>query len=264
MLAPERHQQILERLDTMGVVRTIDLAETLQVTDETIRRDLQTLEVEGKLTRVHGGASGRDGKPKLRSFSERTLLNIQAKEAIAKTAIKLIEADRTYAFDSSTTACALVAILPNLPCRVVTNAFAIQELLMNKEAVDLISTGGRYHRKTHTFTGGNSIDTLRHHQIHTAFISCIGFDIERGASEGFEQQAIFKEQLVQYAEEVVLLVDSSKINFRSEYFFAPVERLTRIITDQDIQPEAAQAIRDRGLQLTIAESIAPNKVTVKL
>jgi DeoR/GlpR family transcriptional regulator of sugar metabolism len=253
MLAPERHQKILERLDTKGVVRTIDLAETLQVTDETIRRDLQTLEVEGKLTRVHGGASGRNGKPKLRSFSERTQLNIESKEAIAAAALKFIQPDRTYAFDSSTTACALVAILPDLPCRVVTNAFAIQELLMHKEAVDLISTGGRYHRKTHTFIGGDSIDTLRHHQIHTAFISCIGFDIERGASEGFEQQAIFKEQLIQYAEEVVLLVDSSKINFRSEYFFATVQHLDRIITDRGIDAEAAAAIRNCGLNLTIAE-----------
>jgi DeoR/GlpR family transcriptional regulator of sugar metabolism len=240
-------------LDAKGVVRTIDLAEILQVTDETIRRDLQTLEVEGKLTRVHGGASGLNEKPKLRSFSERTQLHIESKEAIAATALKLIQSNRTYAFDSSTTACALVAVLPDLPYRVVTNAFAIQELLVHKKSVDLISTGGRYHRKTHTFIGGDSINTLQHHQIHTAFISCIGFDTERGASEGFEQQAIFKEQLIQYAEEVVLLVDSSKINFRSEYFFATVKQLDRIITDRGIQAEAAAAIRECGLKLTIAE-----------
>lgn len=253
MLAPERQQQILTLLDQRGIVRTVDLAEEFQVTDETIRRDLQVLSDEEQLKRIHGGASSLNGKSKLRSFSERSFLNIEAKEAIAREALKLIQPNRTYAFDSSTTACALVSILPDLPFRVVTNAFAILEQLILKEAVDLISTGGRYHPKTHTFIGGDSINALRRHQVHTAFISCIGFDIERGASEGFEQQASYKESLVQFAEEVVLLMDSSKVNQHSEYFFAPVERVHRIITDEGIESGVAEAIRKRGLKLTIAE-----------
>ena len=253
MLAPERHQQILGRLEAEGVVRTIALAEALKVTDETIRRDLQTLEAEGKLTRVHGGASNQKNAFELRSFNERKNLNIHAKQAIARATLSLIQPHRTYAFDSSTTACALVEILPDLPYRVVTNAFAILEQLTHKEAVDLISTGGRYHPKTHTFVGGDSINTLRRHQVHTAFISCIGFDITRGASEGFEEQASYKEHLVQVAEEVVLLIDSSKIHQKSEYFFAPIERIHRIITDEGIDSSVAEAIRNRGLKVTIAE-----------
>jgi DeoR/GlpR family transcriptional regulator of sugar metabolism len=260
MLAPERQHQILTLLEQRGIVRTIDLAEEFQVTDETIRRDLQALAESGEaqLKRIHGGAKSLNGKSKLRSFSERSHLNIEAKQAIAATALKLIQPDRTYAFDSSTTACAVAAILPDLPYRVVTNAFAILELLLEKDSVDLISTGGRYHPKTHTFIGGDSISNLRRHQIHTAFVSCIGFDVERGASEGFEHQAIFKESLVHYAKEVVLLVDSSKINQQSEYFFAPLERISRVITDPGIAPAAAEAIRACGLKLSIA-----NKETIE-
>ena len=252
MLAPERQQLILSKLDAHGTVRTIDLAEEFNVTDETIRRDLQVLSDNDALTRIHGGASSLSGRPKLQSFSERSHQNIEDKRAIAKAAVDLIQPGRTYAFDSSTTAVTLVSILPDLPFRVVTNAFAVIDQLSSKENIQLISTGGRYHPKTHTFVGGDSIDTLRHHHVHTAFVSCIGFDTERGASEGFEQQATFKERLVQFAEEIVLLIDSSKFNQHSEYYFASAEQITRIITDDKIEPSIADAIHAKGIKLTIA------------
>jgi DeoR family fructose operon transcriptional repressor len=253
MLAPERHQQILSLIEERGTVRTIDLAEEFQVTDETIRRDLQVLADSDQLARVHGGASSLTGRPKLQSFSERSHLNTDSKTAIAKVAVEMIQPGRTYSFDSSTTAVALVSTLPDLPFRVVTNALAVIDHLTHMENVELISTGGRYHRKTHTLVGGDSINTLRHHHIHTAFISSIGFDIERGASEGFQQQATYKERLVQFAEEVVLLIDSSKFNRRSEYYFAEVGRISRIITDRNIDPLIAAEIRAKGMKLTIAD-----------
>lgn len=255
MLAQERHQQILALVEERGTVRTIDLAEGFQVTDETIRRDLQVLADDGLLTRIHGGASSLNGRPSLRSFSERSNLNTESKQAIAKAAVELIQPGRTYAFDSSTTAVALVDTLPDLPYRVVTNALAVIDHIARFEEVELISTGGRFHPKTNTFVGGDSINTLRRHHIHTAFISCVGFDTERGASEGFEQQATFKERLVQFAEEVVLLIDSSKFNQRSEYYFAESGRISRIITDNAISPALAAEIRKQGIKLTIAEPL---------
>jgi len=253
MLAPERQQQILTLLEERGTVRTMDLAEEFQVTDETIRRDLQALADEHQLTRIHGGASSVNGRPKLRSFSERRDLRVEAKKSIANAALDWIHPGRTYAFDSSTTAFALVSVLPDQPFRVVTNAFAVIDHLVHMEHAELICTGGRYHPKTQTFVGGDSIDTLSRYNIHTAFVSCIGFDPERGASEGFEQQAIFKERLVRMADEVVLLVDSSKFDQRSEYFFAAAERITHIITDNEADPQMLEAIRAKGIAVTIGE-----------
>ena len=253
MLAPERYQQILGRLEAHGVVRTIDLAKALEVTDETIRRDLQILESEGKLTRVHGGASNQKSSFELRSFNERQNLNIGAKQAIAKAALSLIQPQHTYAIDSRTTAMALIALLPNQPYRVVTNAHAVMEDLKNKEAIELVSTGGRYHPKTNTYVGGYSMQALSRHKVHAAFISCIGFDAERGASEGFEEQASYKERLTLLAEEVILLVDSSKFESRSEYFFAATQDIDHIVCDHGISNEFEQKIRSMGIRLTIAE-----------
>jgi len=253
MLALERQQQILALLEERGTLRTIDLAEEFQVTDETIRRDLQVLAEGNHLARIHGGASSLSGRPRLQSFSERRGLQVESKKAIARAALKLIQPGRTYAFDSSTTAYALVSTLPDLPFRVVTNAYAVLDHIVRMENVELICTGGRFHPKTQTFIGGESIDTLRRHNVHTAFISCIGFDTQRGASEGFAQQAIFKERLVQLAESVVLLVDSSKLNQRSEYFFAGHEHISLIITDSKADPDTVQMLRDKGCAVEIAE-----------
>lgn len=253
MLAQERQNHILSLTEERGTVRTIDLAEEFQVTDETIRRDLQALADNNQLTRIHGGACSRSGRPRLQSYSERSERNVEEKKAIAKAALEWIQPGRTYAFDSSTTAFALVSTLPDLPYRVITNAFAVFQQLVTMQNVQIISTGGTYHPKTHTFVGSDSEKSLRRHNIQTAFISCIGFDYERGASEGFEQQATFKERLLQYADEVVLLIDSSKFNYRSEYFFAGIEDIDHIITNDGIDTKLASEIRRKGLKLTITK-----------
>lgn len=252
MLAHERHQQILLLVEERGTVRTIDLAQELDVTDETIRRDLQHLADSHQLTRIHGGASSLNGRPKLQSFSTRRALQVTQKKAIAAAALPLIQSGKTYAFDSSTTGFELIATLPDLPIRIVTNAYAVIDHLVRMEAIELISTGGRFHSKTQTFIGGDSYNALRRHNINVAFVSCIGLDPEQGPSEGFEEQAIFKEILIQMAESVVLLVDSSKFGQRSEYFFANFNNISTIITDHEAEPYFVEKLRARGCKVIIA------------
>jgi DeoR/GlpR family transcriptional regulator of sugar metabolism len=253
MLAPERQRHILTLLEERGTVRTMDLAEEFQVTDETIRRDLQILANNQQLTRIHGGASSLNGRPKLQSFTERRLLEVDKKEAIARAALELIQPGETYAFDSSTTAFALVTMMPDLPYRVLTNAYAVLDQLVSSEQIELISTGGTYHPKTQTFISGDSYGMLRRHNINCAFVSCIGLDINRGPSEGFEQQAVFKEILIQVAQRVVLLVDSTKFNQHSEYFFASLRNISEIITDNAADPEFVEDLRTQGCSVTIAQ-----------
>lgn len=253
MLAQERQQQIITLLEERGTVRTIDLAEEFQVTDETIRRDLQNLADNGQLARIHGGASSLSGRPKLQSFSERSSINVESKRAIARTAVQIIQPGQTYAFDSSTTVFELVCSLPDLPYRAVTNAYSVLDQLIGYDQIELISTGGRYHPKTQTFIGGDSYGSLRRHNINCAFVSCIGLDPKQGAAEGFEEQALFKEILSQMAEQTVLLVDSSKLNQRSEYFFANLGQLSQIITDIEADPAVVRELISAGCSVTIAE-----------
>ncbi len=253
MLAAQRQEEILNLIDEHGAMRTVDLAQRFEVTDETIRRDLLELAGQKKVRRIHGGACSQSGRPKLRTFNERSLLNIDRKRAIAKAARGMVRAGRMYAFDSSTTGVALVELLPDIPFRVVTNAFAVLEHLVGKNHVELISIGGRYQASTRTFGSSKSIQMLSQYHIDVAFVSCIGFNFKHGASEGFEEQALYKELLVEMAKEVYLLIDSTKFGVQSEYYFASVESLDHIVTDSRVDPEVAAEIRRRGIKLTIAD-----------
>lgn len=253
MLAQKRHQQILTLLESAGTVRTIDLAREFGVTDETIRRDLQILADNGQVMRVHGGASSLNGRPKLQSFTERRSINVEKKRAIGRAALQFLTPGKTYAFDSSTTVFELVCNLPDLPYRVVTNAYAVIDHLIAREEIELISTGGRYHPKTQTFNGSNSYHSIRRHNINIAFVSCVGLDSRQGASEGFEEQAIFKETLIQMAERTVLLVDSTKLNQRSEYFFGSIEQISQIVTDADADPAITRELIAAGCSVILAE-----------
>ena len=254
MLASERQHHLLQLIERQEVVRTLDLADLYQVSAETIRRDFLLLEQAGKIRRIHGGAQSLSTRHQLQSFSQRENIQTEQKRAIARTALQLIHADSIYGFDSSTTALALVSQLPDLAYRAITNSHRVLEHLTHYHQVELISTGGRYQSKTQTYVGGDSINTLRHHNINISFLSCVGFDLQRGASESFEQQATFKERLVEYSEKIVLLIDSSKFEQQSEYFFAEPKKIHQIITDSAIEPTIAQAIQERGIDLIIADS----------
>jgi len=252
MLAQERHNQILSLLDERGSVRTIDMAREFQVTDETIRRDLQILEKTHQLIRVHGGASSPTARPRLKSFTERRTTNVEKKRAIAQAALEWIQPGETIVFDSSTTVFELVLSLPNIPLRVVTNAHAVIHQLIESPEIEIVATGGQYHPKTQTFNSPTPLPHLKRLNIQKAFVSCIGLDFKRGASEGFETQAIFKESLLQLCEEVVLLVDSTKLNKRSEYFFASLDNINHVITDSGVTQDQIVAIEAAGCKVTIA------------
>ncbi|MGF1450886.1 MAG: DeoR/GlpR family DNA-binding transcription regulator [Opitutales bacterium] len=252
MLTPERQQQILELVEAKGAVRTVDLAEQFGVTDETIRRDLQALENAGHINRVHGGAVSLTARPKLQSFSERRVVEVERKRAIARAALELVQPGEVLAFDSSTTAFELVCLLPDQPGRVITNAHPVLHQLVDAQHLQLVCTGGRYHATTRSYNGVDAIALLRKHHIQKAIISCVGLDLEHGASEGFEQQAVFKEALVQHADEVILLCDATKLEHRSEYFFCPLERVTHLITDAGASAGFVGKLRDAGVDVTLA------------
>ncbi|MEM7672335.1 MAG: DeoR/GlpR family DNA-binding transcription regulator [Verrucomicrobiota bacterium] len=253
MLAPQRQEKILGLLEKHGTLRTVDLAESFEVTDETIRRDLIALADTGQLMKIHGGASSLSGKPKPQSFIERSLINIDRKDAIARAALKLIKPGNTYAFDSSTTAMSLVSKLPDLNLRVISNAFSVFEQLGAKENIELISTGGQFHKKTRTFVNANLQQSVGRYHLNCALISCIGFNFKSGAGEAFEAQTTYKEFVIHQADQVVLLIDSSKFERQSDYYFASANQIHRIITDWKIDQQIARRIQETGIELTIAE-----------
>lgn len=251
MLPPERQTIILERLTSQGSVRTIELASALEVTDETIRKDFEALEIRGKLQRVHGGAVKPDPNRVELTLTERQMVNREAKRAIARAAAERIQPNETIFIDASSTALTLTEFLPDFPITILTNAHNVVTALAGREG-DIFCTGGLYEQRSRSYIGLSAAATLQKHNIHRMFFSCSAVDIDRGVSETNSRQAAFKEQVIPCSEEVCLLADSSKLGQRASFFFAKLGDISTLITNDDSDSEFIRQIESLNIEVVQA------------
>lgn len=249
MLAIDRHRQILALLNEVGSLRTIELASSLGVTDETVRKDFEYLEKRGELIRTHGGASRPLKILGELAFTERQSIHREEKRAIACLAAGRIQANETLFFDASSTVLTLTEFLPDLPLTILTNAVHIFSALADRPNIDLICTGGLFDPKSGSFIGLTAEKSLQRYNIHRMFFSGNGLHLERGLSESNSRQAAFKERVVASAEDVVFLADHSKLGQKSAFFFAEVASLGCLITDKAADPEFIEKLQACGVEV---------------
>jgi DeoR/GlpR family transcriptional regulator of sugar metabolism len=252
MLPPDRHSLILARLSESESVRTTELASILDVTNETIRKDLEVLERRGDLLRIHGGAVKPNQARVELALTERQLVNRDAKTAIAKLAAQRIQPNDTIFIDASSTALTLCEFLPDFPLTILTNAHNVISALAERDGCDLICTGGIYEPRSRSYIGLPAESTMRKHNIHRMFFSCNGVHLERGVSETNSRQAAFKERVIECSEEVCLLADSSKVGLKSSFFFAQAGDLTTLVTNRDADPGVIGALEKIGIEVVRA------------
>ena len=247
MLARQRHRVILSMLETQPSLRTIELARHFNVTDETIRRDLEFLDAENKLIRTHGGALRIEKRGIDLPMKKRLQDNRLQKQEIAQKALKYIKEGETIFLDASSTVLALAEILPDMDITVITNAYDCISPMMSKPKINIISTGGKLDRFSHSYGGFSTWNIVKKFSIDKAFFSCNGVDIERGASEAAEIQAEFKESVLPLCSERILLCDASKLGVRSTRFFAGTDVIDRVITDSGADPSFLEKLESIGI-----------------
>lgn len=239
MFAEERQQKILTLLEESGSVKVNYLSKTFHVTEETIRRDLEKLESENQLKRTHGGAiivemKNDDDIP----FNEREVLMVKEKRSIARAAVKLIKEQDVIFLDAGSTAMYVAKALLNIKIRVLTNSLLVAFELNKKSNIEIIVTGGNVTEHSLSLVGPATIRSIQHYHVNKMFFSCKGFDPTWGISDSNEQQAAVKKAVMGMAEEIILLVDHSKINKRSFVYIESTDVLHTIIVDQHAQMEA--------------------------
>ena len=252
MLAAERHRQILKTLSDQGSVKTKDIASSLNVTDETIRKDFETLENKGLVVRTHGGVMAPKRVIRDLPLNERQLMNREAKNDIARAAARRIQPNETIFIDASSTALALAQCLPDFQMTVLTNSHDVISVLGGHEHIDLVCTGGLYEARSRSFIGLAAEKTLLRYNIHRMFFSGNGLDLKRGISEGNSRQAAFKERVIAVAEEVCFLADETKIGRCSAFFFAGCENLTALITTPKADTDIIKSLEKMGLDVVLA------------
>ncbi len=208
-----RRQSLLDILRKQPELRVPELAKALDVSEGTVRNDLNALENEGRLNRVHGGAVLKNQDPfQINSFMRRYELNIAAKLAIAKEAALLVMDGDSILLDASST-CYYFArgLAERQSLRVVTNGFEIARELAQNTSNNVILIGGVVNYNSSSVTGLLSERIIEDLCIQKAFLSCSGFSIERGMTEVHLEEAQLKRKVIKSTQQLFGLVNSPSL-----------------------------------------------------
>lgn len=239
----ERHARILELLATSGRVEVTTLADELDVTTETIRRDLTKLVRQGLVRRVHGGAIHveRIGyEPTLSMRGERFAAE---KERIARASVALIPDGGSILLDSGTTTMALCRLLPpDRDLTVVTNSIPVASLLGAMPNVDFYLLGGRVRARTAAAVGDWSSTALGGLVVDVAFVGTNGLTVEHGLTTPNPDEAATKAAMITASRRVVLLTDHSKVGAVQFCKFGNLADIDTIVTDTGLDDETAERL----------------------
>jgi DeoR/GlpR family transcriptional regulator of sugar metabolism len=249
MLAAVRYERIVQVVNERGSVRVSQLSRLCQVTDETIRRDLDRLEEEGRLLRSYGGAISLKGSAPEVAYQVREITNVDEKRDIAEEAIRHIKPYDRIVLDASSTAWYMASNMPDIPLTVLTNSIKVTMELSMKPNIKVINTGGNLLSSSLSFVGPIAEKTLDEFHVNKAFISCKGVHLDSGISDSNELQARMKKRMVGMAEQVYVLADFSKFDVRAFASVSGWEGIHHIITDSKTDAEYVGLLKDRRIHV---------------
>ncbi|MFD9821479.1 DeoR/GlpR family DNA-binding transcription regulator [Streptomyces violascens] len=247
MYAPERQQEILRIARESGRVDVLSLAETFQVTAETVRRDLKALDRAGLVRRVHGGAipAGRlDFEPDL---AERESTAADEKDRIARAALAELPAEGSVVLDAGSTIARLAAELPlDSGLTLVTHALPVAARLADHPAIDLHLVGGRVRHRTRAAVDAWALRAYGEIRADVAFLGTNGFSVAHGLTTPDLAEAAVKRAAIGAARRVVLLADSAKHGQEHFARFGDMADVDLLITDRGLAPDDIAAIEAAG------------------
>lgn len=246
MYAEERRRAIADQARQEGRVEVATLAEQLQVTHETVRRDLTNLERRGILRRVHGGAIAVERAVGEAALSERSTVMLTEKRRIAKAALELVPEAGSVLFDAGSTTGALAALFPDRELTVLTNGLSIANTLLARPLLDVHLIGGRVRGRTMASVDRWALSSLADLRVDIAFVATNGLSADRGLSTHDPAEAQVKAAMLDAAREVVLLVDNTKVGAEQLIRYATLDRVDVIISDSGLDDERAEELEAAG------------------
>ncbi|MFE9123030.1 DeoR/GlpR family DNA-binding transcription regulator [Streptomyces sp. NPDC007172] len=247
MYAPERQQEMLRIARESGRVDVLSLAETFQVTAETVRRDLKALDRAGLVRRVHGGAipAGRlDFEPDL---AERESTAADQKDRIVHAALAELPAEGSVILDAGSTIARLAAELPlESGLTLVTHALPVAARLADHPSIDLHLVGGRVRHRTRAAVDAWALRAYGEIRADVVFLGTNGFSAAHGLTTPDLAEAAVKRAAIGAARRVVLLADSAKHGQEHFARFAGMADVDLLITDSGLAPDDIAAIEAAG------------------
>ena len=255
MYAEERQQAIASLVISQGRASVAELAETYDVTTETVRRDLAVLDRAGLVRRVHGGAvpvrALRLVEP---GVGERENTRAEHKDAIAAAAAEFVPlSGASILLDAGTTTGRIAAALPSdRELNVVTNSVPIAARLAGMPSISLQLLGGRVRGLTQAAVGDQVLRVLDTMRVDIAFIGTNGISVRHGLSTPDSDEAAVKRAMIASANYVVVVADSSKVGREDFVSFAPLSRVDALITDSELSNAYREQLTEQGVEVVIA------------
>jgi DeoR family transcriptional regulator, fructose operon transcriptional repressor len=249
----ERRQSLVELLQKQPGMSVSELALALEVSEGTIRNDLNALEKENRVKRVHGGAVLiEESQFQNNSFLRRFKQYSAAKRAIARRAAELINDGDSILLDASTTVYYLsLALSHHHKLRVMTNGFEVARQLAQNLTNTVILIGGLVNNDSSSVTGVLSEKIIAEMHIDKAFFSCSGFSLERGMTEVHLEEAHLKRKAIESTRQVIALIDSSKMGKEDLTPFLGPAQISHLFTDYRLTPDWIEKLTMAGIQFTI-------------
>lgn len=254
----ERRQSLLDKLRKQPGLRVPELAKALEVSEGTVRNDLDALEDQGRLKRVHGGAVLNDQNQfQNNSFVRRYKLNAAAKLAIAHEAALLVKDGDSILLDASSTSYYFAQALSNhRKLRIMTNGFEVARELAQNSSNTVVLIGGVVNNDSSSVTGLLSEQIIAEMHIEKAFFSCSGFSIERGMTEVHFAEAQLKRKAIESSRQVIALIDSTKFGKEDLTPFARADQITYLISDTNLLPEWIEKLKQAEINFTLCNEEA--------
>jgi DeoR family fructose operon transcriptional repressor len=255
MYAEERQEAIAALVISKGRASVAELAQTYDVTTETVRRDLAALDKAGLVRRVHGGAVPARALHLVEpGVGERETTRADFKDAIAAAAIDYVPATgASLLLDAGTTTGRIAALLPtDRELVVVTNSVPIAARLAATNSVSLQLLGGRVRGLTQAAVGEQTLRVLDSIRVDIAFIGTNAISVRHGLSTPDGEEAAVKRAMVSAANYVVVAADSSKVGREDFVSFAPISSVDTLITDTELDDADRALFIEQGVEVVCA------------
>ena len=254
MLAIERKNAILERLQKEQRVLVAELSQEYGVTEETIRRDLDKLEKEGFVKKTYGGAVLNENTNIEMPLRIREKTNRKEKQIIAKLVASMIEEGDSIILDSSSTSLMVAQELKNRKkLTVITNSLEVLIELSKSNGVQVISTGGVLKSSSLSLIGKNAEKMLENFYVDKAVISCKGLDIKKGATDSSEADAEIKKSMISCSKKLILAADSTKFGRISFAKILDLREGDVLVSDAVPDPLWKQRLAEIGVAVVTEE-----------
>lgn len=246
----ERQQLIYRLALKHGAVDVSDLAQRLDVTTETIRRDLAGLQERQLVRRVHGGAVLVEQHHHEPMLDARDMLNAAEKLEIGRLAAALLPEQGTVIIDSGSTGLRLAQVMPvDRPLQVLTNSLVTAMTLARRGLQDLTVLGGSVRTNTLAMIDADTVTAVRSMRVDVLFISCDGLSFHRGLTTPYRQEQQLKRAMIDSARRVVALVDRSKFGNDQTYCFAELDDIDTLVTDAGASDDQIAILREAGIDV---------------